>query len=294
MHRDVSPLLRHVTTPHSLHLPTNPWFYHSSADRHPSFNFGMPFFGMSPPTSNLYMVFNGRSSEPKTVTKQTNDKNKKNSITSGVQSAQSFLNSLSDDKPHRMKNGAEKSNFVQNTLLLPSGPSRDEDTDSHSRIFSNIKAAVTPAEVQKNTDQVVTPKTTAHAPLELNPRVTEHAYDSVPLTVPNPHYEEGYSKLLHKGLESLSENSKNDVHASEPKKPTTLVLKPVAKVVAGPKGIAIAAPISRAVVRKGQDVNIHFDPEAVAVVGPGGVADAHSELFLSYYEDLPSQKTEKR
>ena len=249
---------------------------------------------MSPPTSNLYMVFNGRSSEPKTVTKQTKDENKKNSITSGVHSTQGFLNSLSDDKHHRMKNGAEKSNFVQNTLLLPTRPSRDEDTDSHIRIFNNIMAAVTPAKVQKNTDQVVTPKTTAHTPPELTPRVTEHAYDSEPLTVPNPHYDEGYPKLLHRGLESLSENSKNEVHASEPKKPTTLVLKPVAKVVAGPKGIAIAAPISRAVVRKGQDVNIHFDPEAVAVVGPGGVADAHSELFLSYYEDVPSQKTEKR
>ena len=238
------------------------------------------------------MVFNGRSSEPKTVTKQT-DKNKKNSITSGVHSTQSFLNSLSDDKPHRMKNGAEKSNFVQNTLLLPSRPSRDEDTESHRGIFSNITAAVTPAEVQKNTDQVVTSKTLAQTPPELTPKVTEHPYDSVPLIVPNPHYE-GYPKLLHKGLESLSENSKNEFRASEPKKPTTLVLKPVANVVAGPKGIAIAAPVSRAVVRKGQDVNIHFDPEAVAVVGPGGVADAHSELFLSYYEDLPSQKTEKR
>jgi hypothetical protein len=150
----------------------------------------------------------------------------------------------------------------------------------------------------------VTPKTTAQTPPELtstaqippelSPKVTEHAYDSVPVTVPNQLYEEGYPKLLHKGLESLSENSKNEVRASEPKKPTTLVLKPVAKVVAGPKGIAIAAPITRAVVRKGQDVNIHFDPEAVAVVGPGGVADAHSELFLSYDEELPSQKREKR
>ena len=235
------------------------------------------------------MVFNGRSSEPKTITKQTKDKKKKTWITSGVHSTQRFLNSLSDDKP-----GAEKSDFVQNTLLLPSRPSRDEDTDSHIRIFSNNTAAVTPAEVQKNTDQVVTPKTTAQTSPELTPKVTDHAYDSVPLTVPNPHYDEGYPKLLHKGLESLSENNKNEVHASEPKKPTTLVLKPVAKVVAGPKGIAIAAPISRAVVRKGQDVNIHFDPEAVAVVGPGGIADAHSELFVSYYEELPSQKTEKR
>ena len=293
MHRDISPLLRHVTTPLSLHLPTNPWFYHSSADRHPPFNFGLPLFRTSPPTSNLYMVFNGRSTEPKTVTEQTKDKNKKNSITSGVHSTQSYLNSLSDDKPHRMKNGAEKSDSVQNTLLLPSRPSRDEDMDSPSSIISNITAAVTP-EVQRNTDQVVTPKTTAQTPPELTPKVTEHAYNSVSLTIPNPHYDEGYPKLLNKGLESLSENSKNEVHASELKKPTTLVLKPVANVVAGPKGIAIAASISRAVVRKGQEVNIHFDPAAVAVVSPGGVADAHSELFLSYYEDLPSQKTEKR
>jgi hypothetical protein len=240
------------------------------------------------------MVFNGGSSESKAVTKQTKDQNKQNSITAGVHSTQSLLNSLSDDKPHHMKNGAEKSNFVQNTLLLPISPSRDEDTDSGNRIFSTITAAVTPAEVQNNADQVVTPKTAAQTPPELTPKVTEHAYDSVPPTVPKPHYDEGYPKLLHKGMESLSESSKNELHASGLKKPTTLILKPVAKVVAGPKGIAIAAPISRAVVRKGQDVNIHFDPEAVAVVGPGGIADAHSELFLSYYEDLPSQKREKR
>lgn len=239
------------------------------------------------------MVLNGRSSEHKIVTKQTKDKNKKNVITSGVHSTQSFLNYPSDDKLHRMKNGADKSDFVQNTLLLPSRPSQDEDTDSHIKIHSNITAAATPAEVQKNTDQVVTSKTTVQTPPELTPKVTEHAYDSATLTVLNPHYDR-YPELLHKGLENLSENSRNEVQAGELKKPTTLVLKPVAKVVAGPKGIAIAAPVSRAVVRKGQDVNIHFDPEAVAVVGPGGVADAHSELFLSYYEDFPSQKTEKR
>ena len=238
------------------------------------------------------MVFNGRLPEHKTVIKQTKDKNKKNSITSGVHNTQSLLNSLSDDKPHHVKNGAD--NFVQNTLLLPSRPSRDEDKGGDSRIFSNITEAVTPAAAQSNTGQVVTPKTTYQTPPELTPKVTESADDSVPLAVPNPRYDEGYPKLLHKGQESLPENGKNETNASELKKPTTLILKPVAKVVAGPKGIAIAAPISRAVVRKGQDVNIHFDPEAVAVVGPGGVADAHSELFLSYYEDIPSQKTEIR
>lgn len=249
---------------------------------------------MSPPTSNLYMVFNGRLSAPKDIIKQTKDKSNKFSITPGVQSTQYLLNSLSGELPSQMKNGVKKSNFVQNTLLLHSRPLRDEDMDSDSRMSNNNTAPVTSAEVQDNTDLVTTPKTTAQTLPEMTPIVVENAYESTPLTVPNSHHEEGYPTLLHKGVEPLSENSTSEVNASQLNKPTTLVLKPVAKAVAGPKGIAIAAPLSRAVVRKRQKVNIHFDPEAVAVVGPGGVADAHSELLISYYEDLPSQKKEKR
>jgi hypothetical protein len=240
------------------------------------------------------MVFNGGLSAPKNSIKQTKDKNKKFSIIPGVQNTQILLNSRSDEKPNHMKNDVEKNKFVQSTLLLQSRPSGDEDTGNNSRIFNSITAAVKLAEAQNNTDPVVAPKTTAQTLPELTSKVAENAYDSVTLTVPNSHYDEEYTKLLHKGLESLSENSTKEVNASELKKSTTLVLKPVAKAVAGPKGIAIAAPLSRAVVRKGQDVNIHFDPEAVAVVGPGGIADAHSELFISFYEDLPSQKKEKR
>jgi hypothetical protein len=306
MHRDISPLLRHATSPPSLHLPSNSWFYHSSADRHglgqnnyltenhSPFNFGLPLFKTSPPTSNLYMVFNGRLSAPQAIAKQTKDKNKKFLVTPGVHNTQSLLNYLSDERwHHTKKNDGVKSNFVQNTLLLQSIPSQDKDTGSESEVLNHNMAAVTPAEAQNNTDPVIRRKTTAQVLPEMITNVSENTHDSASLTVPKLHDEEEYVKLLHKGLESLKESGRNEVNASEVKKPTTIVLKPVAKAVAGPKGIALAAPQSRAVVRKGQDVNIHFDPEAVAVVGPGGVADAHSDLFISYYEDL-FQKKEKR
>ncbi|RZC37932.1 uncharacterized protein BDFB_001422 [Asbolus verrucosus] len=66
---------------------------------------------------------------------------------------------------------------------------------------------------------------------------------------------------------------------------TTLILKPVAKAVAGIDGRAISSPLSRAILRQGTNVDILFEPEAVAIAGPGGVAHAQSDLEISY-EDL--------
>ncbi|KAJ8956863.1 hypothetical protein NQ318_014278 [Aromia moschata] len=72
-------------------------------------------------------------------------------------------------------------------------------------------------------------------------------------------------------------NSNNDV--------TTLILKPVAKSVAGTDGKAISTPLSRAILRQGTNVDILFEPEAIAIAGPGGIAHAESDLEISY-EDL--------
>lgn len=63
---------------------------------------------------------------------------------------------------------------------------------------------------------------------------------------------------------------------------TTLILKPVARAIAGSGGRAIANPLSRAVLRKGVNVDILFEPESVAIAGPGGVAHAQSDLEISY------------
>uniref|UniRef100_T1IA73 DUF4774 domain-containing protein n=1 Tax=Rhodnius prolixus TaxID=13249 RepID=T1IA73_RHOPR len=64
--------------------------------------------------------------------------------------------------------------------------------------------------------------------------------------------------------------------------PTSLLLRPVAKAVAGAKGVAVASPVAKAVLKKGEKVNIDFDPDAVAIAGPGGEAHAHPKLVISY------------
>lgn len=66
---------------------------------------------------------------------------------------------------------------------------------------------------------------------------------------------------------------------------TTLILKPVARSVAGVDGKAISMPLSRAILRQGTNVDILFEPEAVAIAGPGGIAHAESDLEITY-EDV--------
>lgn len=60
------------------------------------------------------------------------------------------------------------------------------------------------------------------------------------------------------------------------------MLKPVARAIAGQDGRAIATPVSRAVLQEGTNADILFEPEAVAVAGPGGIAHAESDLEISY------------
>lgn len=63
---------------------------------------------------------------------------------------------------------------------------------------------------------------------------------------------------------------------------TTLILKPQATAVAGVEGKAISNPLSRAVLKKGSNADILFEPQAVAIAGPGGIAHAQSDLEISY------------
>lgn len=74
-----------------------------------------------------------------------------------------------------------------------------------------------------------------------------------------------------------NEDNSNDI--------TTLILKPVARSVAGVSGKAISTPLSKAILREGTNVDVLFEPEAVAIAGPGGVAHAESNLEISY-EDV--------
>lgn len=65
---------------------------------------------------------------------------------------------------------------------------------------------------------------------------------------------------------------------------TTLILKPVARAVAGAEGKAVSTPVSKAILRPGTNVDILFEPEAVAIAGAGGIAHAESDLEISYEE----------
>lgn len=63
---------------------------------------------------------------------------------------------------------------------------------------------------------------------------------------------------------------------------TTLILKPQSTAVAGVEGKAVSNPLSRAILREGTNVDILFEPAAVAIAGPGGIAHAQSDLEISY------------
>lgn len=65
----------------------------------------------------------------------------------------------------------------------------------------------------------------------------------------------------------------------------TLILKPVARAIAGQDGRAISTPVSRALLRRGTNVDILYEPESVAIAGPGGVAHAQSDLEIYYEEE---------
>lgn len=71
---------------------------------------------------------------------------------------------------------------------------------------------------------------------------------------------------------------------ADKKDTVTLILKPIARAVAGLEGKAMATPLSRAVVERGTNADILFEPDAFAIVGPGGIAHAQSELEIGYID----------
>lgn len=58
-----------------------------------------------------------------------------------------------------------------------------------------------------------------------------------------------------------------------------MVLEPVAHAVST-KGAAIATPVSQVIIDSKKHGTIVHNPLAVAVVGPGGIAHAQSDLYL--------------
>ncbi|XP_050441597.1 uncharacterized protein LOC126846326 [Adelges cooleyi] len=61
---------------------------------------------------------------------------------------------------------------------------------------------------------------------------------------------------------------------------TKIYLKPAARAKAGPGGVALANPISTAVVRRGDTVSIEYLPDATAEAGAGGVAISRPEFII--------------
>lgn len=61
---------------------------------------------------------------------------------------------------------------------------------------------------------------------------------------------------------------------------TKIYLKPSARAKAGVGGVALANPISTAVVRRGDTVSIEYLPDATAEAGDGGVAISRPELVI--------------
>lgn len=69
------------------------------------------------------------------------------------------------------------------------------------------------------------------------------------------------------------------------KKPVTkIILKPESKAIAGANGTAIASPISRAIVRRGDYVEIDYAPKSIAVVGNGGTAQSEPQLVITFQD----------
>ncbi|KAL1455486.1 hypothetical protein WDU94_009576 [Cyamophila willieti] len=69
------------------------------------------------------------------------------------------------------------------------------------------------------------------------------------------------------------------------KKPVTkIILKPESNAIAGTNGTAIASPISRAIVRRGDYVEIDYAPKSMAVVGNGGTAQSEPQLVITSIE----------
>lgn len=91
--------------------------------------------------------------------------------------------------------------------------------------------------------------------------------------------------LIKPTLLTFRSQQPNDPNAQNQEATSTLILKPVARAIAGPEGKAMATPLSRAVLRRNSNVDILFEPDSVAIAGPGGIAHAESDLEITYVDE---------
>lgn len=65
---------------------------------------------------------------------------------------------------------------------------------------------------------------------------------------------------------------------------STLIFEPQATSIASNDGVAIANPVSRALIRKGSNTKVLWKPQAVAISGARGKSHAEAELIVDYFE----------
>lgn len=101
-----------------------------------------------------------------------------------------------------------------------------------------------------------------------------------------------FIELIKKNLWQKSQEDKGEVYNYDGDKfiqhlsqdPVYIIhVNPKALAVSGLKGVSIANPISKVILRKGEVASIIYKPLATAVVGPGGIAHAESELNVYEY-----------
>ncbi|XP_063839326.1 uncharacterized protein LOC135088445 [Ostrinia nubilalis] len=66
-----------------------------------------------------------------------------------------------------------------------------------------------------------------------------------------------------------------------------LFLKPTANAINSPRGVAIANPVSNVIIGRNELGTVGHSPVASAVVGPGGIAHAQSDLYVGSVQYLP-------
>lgn len=153
-----------------------------------------------------------------------------------------------------------------------------EDDPLPNRVF---KTPLDYMKVQDKLDAVLEDSVQSEMPVHLN---TPGVFGPLLLSQYSHQHKE------QRAAERSKDRRKEDMEDERVLRPTKLMLRPLAKAVAGPRGIAVASPMARAVLRRGQPVSLEYEPDAVAIAGPGGRAHSHPELSIDYIESEESKQ----
>ncbi|KAF2884195.1 hypothetical protein ILUMI_21977 [Ignelater luminosus] len=131
-----------------------------------------------------------------------------------------------------------------------------------------------------NLEQLISPNKTSSALTNLNGTDNSDATKIIPYkSHPLFHYLKNKNTLTKDKIIQFRNDEKNGGEIA------TLILKPVAKAVAGDDGKAMAMTLSRAILKQGTNVDVFYEPEAVAIAGPGGIAHAQTDLEVFYQDE---------